>query len=258
MNFKDFFLILKMKFEDLKVSTKTVIALTNTEINIINLFNELPITSYVVKIKKRGRKKLQYCEDPNKDIPEGSIIYMKHRDQIRGVMLKPPKKQLSKKKFFRNALTIVMILKHNGTNKKINFKITKNGKYQITGCKFLKHAKEIIKFMWKYKKDIPNSFMLPKNTNFKILFNTVMTNVDFNLGFLVDRENLDRYINSNTSYNSLLETSFGYTGVNIKIPLEHSPSSLPSLEYIKDKWVEGMEEHQLKEKKTIQYISSFS
>ena len=134
-----------MKFEDLKVSTKTIIALTNAEINITKLFNSLPITPFIVKIKKRGRKKLQFSEDPNKDVPIGTIIYMKHRDEIRGVMLKPPKKQLSKKKYFRNALTIVMILKYKGENKKINFKITKNGKYQITGCKFLGHAKEIIK-----------------------------------------------------------------------------------------------------------------
>ena len=35
---------------------------------------------------------------------------------------------------------------------------------------------------------------------------TVMTNIDFNLGFLINRENLDKYINRNTDYNSF-ETS---------------------------------------------------
>ena len=45
-----------------------------------------------------------------------------------------------------------------------------------------------------------------------------MTNKVFKLGFRVNRQNLDRYVNRHTPYNSLLETSFGYTGVNIKIP----------------------------------------
>ena len=48
-----------------------------------------------------------------------------------------------------------------------------------------------------------------------------MTNIDFPLGFLVDRQNLDTYLNNSSDYKSLLETSFGYTGVNIKIPLRN-------------------------------------
>jgi hypothetical protein len=55
------------------------------------------------------------------------------------------------------------------------------------------------------------------------MFKVVMTNVDFSLGFLVNRSNLDRFFNSNTDFNSLLETSFGYTGVNIKFPIEIIP-----------------------------------
>ena len=53
-----------------------------------------------------------------------------------------------------------------------------------------------------------------------------VTNIDFNVGFTINRENLDKYINSNTDYNSLLETSFGYTGVNIKIPMIRPPDMI--------------------------------
>jgi hypothetical protein len=52
-----------------------------------------------------------------------------------------------------------------------------------------------------------------------ITFQTVMTNVDFNTGFTINREKLDQLMNDTTSFYSLLETSFGYTGVNIKFPL---------------------------------------
>jgi hypothetical protein len=47
-----------------------------------------------------------------------------------------------------------------------------------------------------------------------------MTNKDFSVGFIVNRENLDQIINNDTRYKSLLETSFGYTGVNLKMKLD--------------------------------------
>ena len=68
---------------------------------------------------------------------------------------------------------------------------------------------------------------------------TVMTNIDFNLGFNINREMLDKHMNSNTDYKSLLETSFGYTGVNIKFPMEKKIThNLPYIELNDqtDKW----------------------
>ena len=47
-----------------------------------------------------------------------------------------------------------------------------------------------------------------------------MTNIDFNVGFIINRENLDKHMNELENFNSLLETSFAYTGVNIKFPLK--------------------------------------
>ena len=50
--------------------------------------------------------------------------------------------------------------------------------------------------------------------------------IDFDLNFIVDREKLDEYFNNQTKYFSLLETSFGYTGVNIKFPLSKDINEL--------------------------------
>jgi len=47
-----------------------------------------------------------------------------------------------------------------------------------------------------------------------------MTNIDFSIGFKINRQKLDEQMNKDTSYHSLLETSCGYTGVNIKFPLD--------------------------------------
>ena len=79
------------------------------------------------------------------------------------------------------------------------------------------------------------------DSTFKVIYHTVMTNVDFNLGFIVHREALDAYINSNTEYNSLLETSFGYTGINIKFPIDHSIDNLkiPTSIFKDGKWIDS-------------------
>ena len=44
-----------------------------------------------------------------------------------------------------------------------------------------------------------------------------MRNLDFTLGIKINREAFDRYIHKSTdNYHCLLETSFGYTGLNVK------------------------------------------
>jgi hypothetical protein len=43
-------------FEDVKVSTKTFIAMTNITINLPELFDFLPVTDYVLIPKRRGEK----------------------------------------------------------------------------------------------------------------------------------------------------------------------------------------------------------
>ena len=61
-------------FDDIKVSTKTFIVMTNISLNIDNLFKFLPITDYILVPKRRGRKKKNEPDDPNKNLLSGSII----------------------------------------------------------------------------------------------------------------------------------------------------------------------------------------
>ena len=220
------------KFDDISVSTKTIIGVSNLTIPISELYEVLPVEKYVVIPKKRGRQKKIYREDPNKELEEGSIITLKYQDECRGVDLNEKKnkkkKTLTKKKFFRNALTVVMKV----DEKFINFKISKNGKFQMTGIKYDEQAVKCIKFF----------FEKLKNTKFSqetisITFINVMTNIDFNVGFIINRENLDKHMNELENFNSLLETSFGYTGVNIKFPLrDEIETDLPKLSYDGEKW----------------------
>ena len=59
-----------------------------------------------------------------------------------------------------------------------------------------------------------------------------MRNIDFDLNFFVDREKLDEYFNMCTGYHSLLETSFGYTGVNIKMPIVKNIDTLKLKQFV--------------------------
>jgi hypothetical protein len=209
-------------FDDIKISTQTIIGISNLTINTEKLFHKFQIVPYKIIEKRRGRKKKTEVEQIPEILDDGSIITVKFGDTIRGVDTKQYKKQ---GKYFRNALTIVMFM----DKKLINFKISKNGKFQFTGCKDINHAIKCIQYMWRqintesYKIDVKiddnhSLYEFQDNTNqFTIRFLTVMANIDFNIGFPINREKLDIFINSNTIYNSLLETSFGYTGVNIKI-----------------------------------------
>lgn len=257
------------EFNDIKVSTKTIIAMANVSLHIKKLFNLLPITHYVVVPKRRGRKKKTDKVDPNKDIPSGSIITLQYENHLRGVDLKKkkatddetPKKK--PKKFFRNSLTVVMVME----GKRVNFKTSRNGKFQMTGCKTDEQAEDCLKYFWKYSEAIladqpfptddideftplPLSEMeettpvyeLTQGRHLQIMFIPAMRNIDFSLGFLVDREKLSQHINLMTDNHSWLEASFGYTGVNIKFPMQDDLTLLDikKLRYKKGEWDEEM------------------
>ena len=138
------------EFDDIKVSTKTIIAKTNMTIDLRKLFDYLPITNYIVFPKKRGRKKKIEKVEEKIIIESGSIITLKYENDVRGVEIK--KKKIDKKKkskWFRNSFTVVMVI----DNKPINFKICQNGMMQITGCKFDSQAEDCVKFIWYYIKE---------------------------------------------------------------------------------------------------------
>jgi TATA-box binding protein (TBP) (component of TFIID and TFIIIB) len=219
-----------LNYDNIPASTRTFILKTNLVIDIKKLFEKLPITEYIVIPKKRGRKKKNAPKDPNNIIPDGSIITLEYENNIRGVKIKKKKKSNGRINFFRNSTTVVMMIK----NKIINFKISNNGKFQMTGCKFIEHAEECMKYIWFYIKD--TDYYKCKNDNLEVLFVPSMRNIDFDIGYTINREALDRYINTHTEYRSLLETSAGYTGVNIKFPFDRDISEI---KITHKTWIDG-------------------
>jgi hypothetical protein len=206
------------KFEDIPVSTKTFVVKTNMIIDLQKIFDILPVCEYVALHKKRGRKKKGVPLNTNDNLQDGSIISIDFFGKIKGTILKKKKKE--KPKYFRNSMTVIMIL----DNKKINFKITKNGVFQITGCKTDSQSEKCVKFIYRYIKGSDCyrfvSGIAPIDTPTKILsalFIPCMRNVDFSLGFNLDREKLSNYIITHTDYLSNIAKDTKYTGVNIKL-----------------------------------------
>ena len=200
-------------FETIPVSTKTFTTFSNIFIDINKLYSLIPITEYTIKQKKRGRKKKDHIEQQTKTVDYGSIITVKYQDKLRGVDLK----QSKNKKWFRNSITIVIIL-----SKPINIKICRNGTFQMTGCKFNTDSVDVVKYIWTIIKKT-NTFTY-KNTlddQFYTYIIPSMRNIDFDIGFTIDRDKLNEYMYKHMDYHCILETSFGYTAVNIKMKLRN-------------------------------------
>ena len=250
-------------FEDIQVSTRTFTAQTNIDLDIPKIANFLPIVEYVVVPKRRGRKKRGPVENPNENMPYGSMITVDYMGKIRGVNLKCKcmqplegepiakgeedkqlcshcRKQRDKKnrKGFRNSFTVVIIL-----DKPINFKVYLNGTFQMTGCKHRHHAEMCVKYVWNAIKNDTSMYKIRTGTCLDAIFIPAMRNIDFDLGFSVDREKLHRYITTHTDWYSLLEQSIGYTGVNIQVPLANSITDMQLhnvvLDNLEQEWVDS-------------------
>ncbi len=200
-------------FDTIEPSTNTTIITSNILItDFIALYDYLPVVEYVIVEKKRGRKsKATDQADPNKDIKTGDIISVQYEKNFKGVHLKKKKKSPVKKQndFFRNSITIAMKIE----DKFVNFKITKNGTFQITGTKTDKQRDDCIFYIWNLIKD-QNFYTINKgDKNLEIIMIPAMRNINWKLNVNIDREKMNEFINNKTPYRSILSNN-----VNIKVP----------------------------------------
>lgn len=235
-------------FDSVQVSTMTIIVYTNLIINIRKVFKYLPTTPWQIIKKKRGRKKRIYLENPNINVLPGSVISIKHKNDVRGVCLKPPKPTNGNSEYWRHSVCVVMILEN---LKMLNVKVSRNGKFQITGCKCMQHAMEFVKHLYSlmieaeewtgeslftYKTDQDDEGGAEPNEEFQSVtpppktssptdgllatFKCVMKNIDFDAGYKIRRNRLNALINHRTDFRSIFESSIG-TSVNIKLKANH-------------------------------------
>jgi len=187
-------------FDELKISTQTIIADTGIPMDIEDIFARVSVDNDVSGVGGADWMSLV-------DTVRIKAMYYKEQTVVsEGYNFK------KRSRFFRNALNVILCI---GGTKMINFKLSKNGKFQLTGCKDAGHAKaSVVAFL---RRVHAVCGCLPPTMT--VVIQTVMTNVDFNTGHAINRTILDDNMNRLTPFFSLLETSFGYTGVNIKIPV---------------------------------------
>lgn len=207
-----------MDISQIKPYTRTIIIATNWKIDIQRLYELLPITPHVIQPKKRGRKKKGVVPEPQVQLAPGSIITLKLPPyRVRGVN---PKGTGA----FGNNLTIVIKIR----DKLINFKLPVTGKLQFTGCQDPNYIVETIQHLFKHIDRIerkhggkilevlPGPFKSPTMIAYQM-----MINIKFDLGFTLNREKLDDFLNKNTqNFFSFVENSLNYAGAAVTLPVE--------------------------------------
>lgn len=195
--------------EDKLVTTRTIIAQVNLEFDIERVFNNLPL----------------YYNIP--DHNNCAIVTIYHKDKIKGQTNFLEKKK--SKTSFRNAVNIIIKI----NSKFINLKLSKKGNFQITGCKDRKECFSAVQYLIELLLITCKECIVTCPKEVSIYFYTVMTNFVFNTGFEIDRKKLSDIINQDNNFYNLFETNFGYTGMNVKLPLENSmlPTEIPFYSY---------------------------
>lgn len=114
--------------------------------------------------------------------------------------------------------------------KLLSIKIFKNGSTQVTGCKSIEHAKICMNMVY-------NLLKLDKVEKLSLV--SVMINVNFDIGFRINREKLGIYFVKNNI--NVPPLTSGYMGIKIRVPLnlETTELMIPQLSWTKtDKFTE--------------------
>lgn len=127
------------RFEDLKVTTMTLIMDISCDIHIGAAFNLLPITRVAPPVQKR---KTQKCKVPHHDVP-GSIISMRFRGCTRGLI------RSTSKKFFKNCITLDISTK----TKNISVKVSPST-MQMCGPTSIDNGREAANYILAHLKEI--------------------------------------------------------------------------------------------------------
>ena len=172
---------------NLRVSTMTLISELTSDINLKKLFDNLSINDKIRYIEYGSEN--QKGEKKNKTARQKTI-----------------------KKFFYNQITT-----HIFENKIVNVKIFNNGRIQMTGLKSKEQGINVINILLNEIKILESEIIKEIFSKEKLEIQNskiVLINSDFDVGFKIKRETLQRIIISRGYYSSYEPTI--YPGVNIK------------------------------------------
>jgi TATA-box binding protein (TBP) (component of TFIID and TFIIIB) len=190
-----------LPFEDLKVTTQTYVAHTNLSIPLQAFYDAVQCAPMK---QPANVKKISIAGENLKD---GDIIYIQKGAESKGIDRGVKKRQML------NVVSI--IIKYD--SKVYNVKIPNSGKIQMTGCRGLESVIFILGAIVKILKK--NSILVLKDDKKVVVCYSicVMSNVNIEVPFKINRDKMHAFINLKTKHISILEKSVGYVGVNVKI-----------------------------------------
>lgn len=152
-----------------KVSTQTFTVKSNIkEISLLRFYENVVVE---IDITKKGIHSVKY-----QDLKKGHIEE-KPKKTKKNIEEKPVKKN------FLNCVTMIVFL-----DKKINIKFFKNGVFQLTGCKNIKHVISSITMIREVLLKIKENFKLEEGDDDLIVYiRSAMRNIDFDLGYQINR-----------------------------------------------------------------------
>ena len=172
-----------MNFSDAKVSTQTFIAYSN--------IGDINLRSLYEELETSSR-----------------IVAVSYKEMERGV----PKKKKKIKKNFLNCVSCVVQIR---VDKRVAVKIFNTGTFQLTGCKCFDHARRAVTAVWREMK----TFVGPMDAYVV----SVMRNIDFGLGFAIDRERWREHVANNTRYETTPIVRRVSAGIKLTIPVSSDP-----------------------------------
>ncbi len=245
-----------VKFEDLNITTMTLLFNIDGVVNLDTAFLLLPLTDVKQENINETKKKKQRAKTPFVDVP-GSIISLRYKGLVRGYQKKKAKSaQDSKPKYFKNSVTLDLSLKDKNVNIKlcastIHMCGAKNTNQGEEGSQYLidyiheiselinNNRYDIIKerlnaSIDQLKRNHPNIdfSLLEDNLNMTIYKNVdtisplkilqkskAMVNYNYDLGFPIDRTKLKQFINGRDGFFSHYDNSTEHF-VTIELPYE--------------------------------------
>jgi TATA-box binding protein (TBP) (component of TFIID and TFIIIB) len=141
---------------------------------------------------------------------DSKITFIELGEQYKGLIDKKNLKKREKKtkKYFYNQATLHVTMKYKGTDKRVNVKLFNNGSIQMTGLKSVELGKQTLDYLVELVNSLKEDLITLGE------YSIALFNTDFDIGFKVNREKLNRHL-----YSLGIYTSFEpciYPGVNIK------------------------------------------
>jgi hypothetical protein len=239
-------------FSDIRVNTKTFIAVLNCSLNLENLYRDLKITPFTYKTEQSPKSRKECMEfRPSGDPPPPSGGNVVDLGAIISVKLENGKCIMAKGVFrkessqtFRNSVAVDIFI---SKTKKLNIKISSNGNIQLTGCKSTSDCIACVRQIVWYIHRNKDIYKLDDPARCSVLemhVASVMRNINYNIGFPIDREKLTSLIRHQKelshTYRTLYAPQFCYAGVNIKRYFPHTTRRIKR--YTISGWVDGFPE----------------